>query len=414
MEIKQLTKIIKELGFENPTEVQKIAFKYFKEEKSTVFVSPTGTGKTHAYLIPLLEQINPQKQLTQALILVPTNELAYQVSEMLKPIAKDISFKAITAREDRKRLIRFFANQQPMIVISTPGRLYDLVVKENVVKVHQAKYLILDEADMLFDYDFMGQISPVVENLTSLVYVFSATMPNNLVKWINSYFAKVEIIDLSDKIKLDIDHYLLPAGMDKDLAFFNLLETINPLLCLIFVSKNEKIDVLFEKIRDKGYNVIKLSAKMSVRERKTIIAEVKQLKYQYVVASDLAARGMDFEGVTHVINYQMPYQSEYYIHRSGRTGRMGAHGEVFSFFEEKEARKFKSLEKAGIKFIVARIRNMQIIVREKVSKGLSEVEIQAIRKIKKPARVKPGYRKKNKQLIEKALQEVRRRKRRKR
>ena len=126
-----------------------------------------------------------------------------------------------------------------MIVISTPGRLYDLVVKENVVKVHQAKYLILDEADMLFDYDFMGQISPVVENLTSLVYVFSATMPNNLVKWINSYFAKVEIIDLSDKIKLDIDHYLLRQEWI-NLAFFNLLETINPFALFVFVSKNEE------------------------------------------------------------------------------------------------------------------------------------------------------------------------------
>lgn len=400
--------IIKSLGFKEPSLVQKESFSLFDNDKSAVILSPTGTGKTHAYLIPIVEKIDKTKKEVQAVIIVPTNELVNQVGAMLKPLSEGINYKLVRANDDKKRLIQSFNYEQPQIVIATPGRLQDLVVNENALKVYTAKYLILDEADMLFDFDFMSQLDPVIESLKSLVYVFSATMPKNLLSWINSYFGKAELIDLSKDIELDIDHYILMAGMDKDYRLLKLLEVINPYLCLIFVSKNEDIDKVFNLLNDKDYNVVKLSSQLKINERKNIISEIKLLKYQYVVASDLAARGMDFEGISHIINYDLPHKIEFYIHRSGRTGRMGAHGEVYSFFEDKFSRRFESLEKRGIEFQKVRISQGKIVFHQPRKRKMNEEQIQAIRKIKKPTKVKPGYKKKNKRKIEKALRQVRR------
>ena len=199
------------------------------------------------------------------------------------------------------------------------------------------------------------------------------------------------------------------AGMDKDYRLLQLLKVINPFLCIIFVSKNEMVTEVYQMLLEKGYNVTRVSSKLSMKERKNIINEARTSKYQYIVASDLASRGIDFLGVTHIINYDLPYQLDFYIHRSGRTGRMGAHGEVYSFYEDKFSRKFASLEKRGIKFKKIRISNDGELVPYQSRKDrLKEEEIQAIKKIKKPTKVKPGYRKKNKEKIEKALRKVRR------
>lgn len=401
-------KIIDLLGFTELSLVQKRTIEQFDKQKSAIILSPTGTGKTHAYLIPLIEKIDPTLKEVQALIIVPTNELVNQVGQMIKPIEGNISVKLIRANDDKQRLIRSFSHQQPQIVIGTPGRLLDLIVTENVLKAYTTKYLILDEADMLFDFDFMKQLDPIVQNLKSQVFVFSATMPNNLLSWINRYFGNVELINLNQKIALDIDHYILMAGMDKDYRLLQLLEVINPFLSLVFVSRNEDIDKVYDLINNKGYKVTKLSSKLSMRERKNVISEVKLLKYQYVVASDLAARGMDFEGVSHIINYDLPYKIEFYIHRSGRTGRMGAHGEVFTFFEDKDSRRFQALEKKGIEFKKIKISDGKLVLHKKPANKLTEDEMQIIKSIKKPTKVKPGYRKKNKKKIQSALNKARR------
>lgn len=406
-------KLMKSLQFNKPTLVQEKTFEQFEKRKSGVFLSPTGTGKTHAYLIPLVSVIKRELKEVQAVVVVPTNELVNQVGEMLKPISEGITYKLLRASDDKRRLIRSFEHEQPQIVISTPGRLYDLVVNENALKVYTTEYLILDEADMLFDFDFMSQLDPVISSLKSFVYIFSATLSENINNWVRKYFPNVEIINLTKEVKLDIDHYILMAGMDKNFRLLSLLEAINPYLCIVFVSKNKDIDSIYNLISDKGYKVGKISSNLSLRERKDVISNAKLLKYQYIVASDLAARGLDIEGVSHIINYDFPYQTDFYIHRSGRTGRMGAHGEVYTFFEDRDSRKYQALEKRGINFKKVRVVNKQIVVHKTKHQRLTEEEIQAIRKVKKPTRVKPGYRKKNKRKIEKALKEVRRGRRRK-
>lgn len=400
-------KIIKSLGFAVATLVQKKTVELFEQRKSAIILSPTGTGKTHAYLLPLIENIDVTLKEVQGLIIVPTNELVEQVGMMLKPLASDITYKLIRARDDKKRLIASLNYEQPQIVIATPGRLRDLTVKENVLRVHALKYLIIDEADMLFDFDFMSQLDLVISRIDSLVYVFSATMPKNLLSWINKYFKTVELLDLNAEIKLNIDHYLIAEGLDKEHRLLKLLAAINPYLCLIFVSKNEEVETVYKLLIENGYNATRISSDVPIRERKTVINEIRELKYQYIVASDLAARGLDFVGISQIINYDLPKKIEFYIHRSGRTGRMGAHGEVYSFYENADSRKIEQLEKRKIEFTKVKINNTIIEKEKKSSKGLTEAETAIIRKIKKPTKVKPGYKKKNKRKIETALKKAR-------
>lgn len=398
---------IQSIGFDKPTLVQEKTYGLFNAGLSGIILSPTGTGKTHAYLIPLVEKIDVNKDEVQAVIIVPTNELVMQVGYMLKGMNSEITHKALTTRDDRNRTIQSLAFKQPQVIISTPGRLLDMVVKENVLKTHTASYLIIDEADMLFDYDFVSQMDPVTSKIKGLAYVFSATMPKNIVSWINKYFGKAELLDLSNSVELKIEHALIMGSSDKDVKLFKLLKLINPYLCFIFVSKNEDIDPLFDKILLEGYNAVKLTSKIPIRQRKNIIDLIKQLRYQYVVCSDIASRGLDFEGISHIINYDLPYKTEFYIHRSGRTGRMGREGIVYTFYEDKYSRKLSSIQNLGIEFEKYTIKGNELVKQETKIKTLTEQEVSAIRKIKKPARVKPNYKKKNKREVKKALTDVR-------
>lgn len=396
---------IESLGFKAPTLIQEKSYEIISKKQSAIFISPTGTGKTHAYLMPLIENLTKDNHV-QVLIIVPTNELVIQVGRMLKEMDFN-DYKTFSTLEDRQRQITSLTHKQPKIAISTPGRLYDLVITENVLKTHQASSLVLDEADMLFDEDFLSQLDPIIKNIKGETYIYSATLPDNLLKWVNSYFQTIHKIDVTDDIDLDIDHHLIFHRGEKENRLLDLLETINPYLCFIFVSKNDDIDPLYQLLVNKGYNIAKLSSKMPLRQRKAIVDEIHHLNYQYVLSSDIASRGMDFIGISHIIHYDMPYKTEFYIHRSGRTGRMGMHGDVYLFFEEKDHRKIESLKKRGIEFKTYTIKNNELVPRERKQRQLSPEELQAIRSVKKPTRIKPGYKKKNKQKIKQALSKVR-------
>lgn len=400
-----LEKQIKKLGFLNPTLIQKEAYKTINNKESAIFISPTGTGKTHAYLIPIIENLKEDNTL-EALIIVPTNELVIQVGKMIKEMGF-LDYKTFSTLEDISRQVKSLNHKQPKIAVITPGRLHDLVVNENALFAFQVSSLVLDEADMLFDADFMGQLEVVLSQIKGETYIFTATLKDNLLRWISKYFKMIKKIDLSKEIELDIDHHLIYHKGTKEQRLLDLMEVINPYLCFIFVSKNEDIDTLFEILFDKGYNITKLSSKMPLRKRKMIVDEIHALKYQYVLSSDIASRGMDFKGISHIINYDFPYKTEFYIHRSGRTGRMNMHGNVYLFYEDKDSRKIEQLRKNGINFKEYTIKNKELVSKERKQKGLTENEIAVIRSVKKPTKVKPNYKKKNKAKIKKALNKVR-------
>lgn len=398
--MKDLKSKLKELNFEKPTLIQEKSYQAFMSNTNAILLSPTGTGKTLAYLIPLIKKINPNLGF-QALIIVPTTELALQIKEVIKELNPDYSSQIITSNDDRLRSINKFKNNEPNLLVITPGRLEDFV-KENLLNPTLIKHLIIDEADMLFDLDFLNQIDYIVSRVKGNVYLFSATLPEHLLSWARKYF-KVELIDVRSEVELKIKHHLVHGGNDKNLRLFNLLNTFEPYLCFIFVSKNEEIEPLYLMMLEKGYNVARLSSLIPIRQRKNIINEIKALKYQYVISSDIGSRGLDFEGITHIINYDLPYRLEFYIHRSGRTGRMLKKGNVYLFFEDKLNRRIETLRNKGITFEEYNIKDNKLVLKERKIRPLTEEELKAVKSVKKPTKVKPGYKKKYQKEVKDAL-----------
>lgn len=405
-----IEKYIKQLNFNNLTPIQSETIKHFNSNKNLVGVAPTGTGKTHAYLIPLIASINTNIDSLQAIIVLPTNELVNQVRLMLEPLlTDDIKVKTYDSKINKIREYEWLSKYQPHIVIATPERIYDF--SQNGLKIDVAKYIILDEADMMFDEDFLKQIDAfVVRTKQAKYFLFSASITENMYTFIKKYFGVYDLIDTTNQHELKIEQRLIKTNFNNRLEILEqILNTITPFFCLIFVTKKEDQQEVFDLLLSKNLNVGLLSGNLNQHQRKNVIANIRDFKYQYVVASDLAARGLDFE-VSHVINYDLPYHLEYFKHRSGRTGRMEKDGIVITIATNDCRHKITRLEKMGYKFKEYKIINNEMVLVQEKKVTISTEELQAIKKIPKPKKVKPNYRKKNKEKILKAKKEVRRKK----
>ncbi len=226
--------------------------------------------------------------------------------------------------------------------------------------------------------------------------------------FIRAYFGTYDLIDTSKSHELDIEYQLINIKhQDRLESLKKVIKHINPYVCLIFVSKKENQDLVYESLYELGLNVINFKSSLGIKRRKQIIDEIKNMKYQYVVTSDLAARGLDFK-ISHVIHFDLPHHLEFFMHRSGRTGRMNDSGVVITFLNVDDHRRIDKLRKL-VDFKEYQLTPEGLI--EKVSKKrpLSEAEKQAIKSIKKPKKVKPNYKKKNKQQVSKAKKQARRR-----
>lgn len=401
---------INALGYKTFTPIQEAVFKAYDKPGNIVGLAPTGTGKTHAYLLPIVNDLDLENPNVQAVICVPTNELVLQVEDMLKKVNIGFTVKAYTSSKDRTRELEALSKKQPQIVISTPGRLEDYAIQEGKLKIHTAKVFVLDEADMMLDMDFMNTLDRVFYAVREAkMMLFSATIPNGLTKWLDTYFGKAQMIDLKDPSVLKITHGLITTRQEtRDQDFKRLIKTINPFLCMVFVSKKEHVDHVYQQLLDIGIKAVKISGDTPSRERKAILDDVKQLKYTFIVSSDLGSRGLDIIGVSHVIHYELPYHLEYYIHRSGRTGRANQTGVSIALVTNEDARKIENIAKKGIVFQKFQIEDNTLIPIVKRSKSsLTEDELQAIRKVKKPSKVSPNYKKKNAKLVKKARNTVR-------
>lgn len=399
--------IIKELKFEKLTPIQEEVIKYFNQNKHLVGLAPTGTGKTHAYLIPTIANIDESINELQAIIIVPTNELVNQVLNMLKQTNTTLRVKAYDAKTDKKRENEWLSKNQPHIVISTPSKLLDFTTN-NALKIHKTKYLILDEADMMFDEDFLSTIDKLLNKVSNPKYLlFSATINDNMKPFIAKYFGNHLYIDTTKEHDLKIEHMLFQTAIKSRLTMLaEIIKHLNPYMALIFVSKNENQEEVYIKLKELGINVGMMSSKLNPTQRKNMINDIKHLKYQYVVVSDLAARGLDFD-ISHVINYDLPYQLEFFKHRTGRTGRMESEGIVITIADNKDSRKIQRLEEMGFEFNKYNITKDGIKSAVKKENKLLQVEVDAIKKIPKPKKVKPNYRKKNKEKLVDAKRKAR-------
>lgn len=418
-----LMQALDQIGFVKPTPVQERVIPLIAEGQSVVGQSQTGSGKTHAFLLPIFNQIDPAKNAIQAVITTPSRELAYQIYEAAKQLAaaseSPIEIGNYVGGTDKKRQIAKLEHHQPAIVIGTPGRVLDLL-QARALNFRQVQYLVIDEADMTLDMGFLSAVGQIAasmpENLQMLV--FSATIPQQLNVFLQKYMKHpaIEEIPVATTISPTIKNILISTkSQDKNNLIYQLLTMGEPYLALVFTNTKERADELTNYLKSQGLPVAKIHGGIPPRERKRIMKDIHRLRYQYVVATDLAARGIDIEGVSLVINDDIPTDLEFFIHRVGRTGRNGLPGTAITLYMPNEEAEVAEVEKMGVKFIPQQLRNHELVdtydrqrrqTRRLSQKKLDPTLVGLVKKKKK--KVKPGYKRRIKKAIsEKAIRDRR-------
>ncbi len=401
------------IHFNELTDVQKKVQELDEQNQPLIVEAKTGSGKTHSFLLPILEKLDENNSNCQAVIVAPTRELALQIErfakELIEHSPKTIRIDVVTGGTDRDQSIEHLESRQPHIVIGTPGRLHDLVFKENVLKIYTASYFIIDEADMALDQNFVEELSNLANVCTKAKFmVFSATIPERLLPFLRKYLKNPVTIKVHpDEISnLNIDHFFIKTKEKARLEILNqILNSINPYLAIIFCNTKESAEEVHQVMEDKNYNVTLFHGGLSHRKRKQLIQRINHLDFQYIVATDILARGIDIIGVSHVINYELPSDTEFYIHRTGRTGRVNMDGEAISLYEFNDNSYLDQLEHKGVRTHYKEIKNNQIIdakdrnARSQRSWKENDSDRMAKLKVKKTTKVKPGYKKKYNQKV---------------
>lgn len=399
-----IIKALEAEGFKDFSKVQKEVFANIDKNKNLLVKSKTGSGKTHSFLVPIFNDLDPAKNDVFATIIAPTFELARQTYNFARRIAsfspEEIRIKLYTGGSDKLKELDKLENKMPHIVIGTPGKIKDLAIDNNKLKIYTSKYFILDEVDMIFDGGYEEDINEITNVLINAKFLFfSATISKHLEPYIKKYMTNVLILEIKDE-KLKIEHIWIPIKHKERLDVLkDLLSTFSPFLCIIFINKKEDALNLYQELRALDYETCLISGDVSARERKKTLKEIEELRYQYIVATDLAARGIDIVGVSHIINYELPVNYEFYIHRSGRTARMDKTGIVYTLYDELDDNYLNNLEKKGIKPTYFEIKNKELVPykgrnkREERKKPETDYHRQALSHIKL-GKKKPGYKKK--------------------
>ncbi|WP_368504785.1 DEAD/DEAH box helicase [Alkalihalophilus sp. As8PL] len=411
--------------FSLPTEIQERLIPAIKNGKDVIGQSQTGTGKTLSFLLPILDKIDTTKDEVQAVITAPTRELASQLFDELKKLVEHcpednmIHAKLLVGGTDRQRAIDSLKNQ-PHIVVGTAGRIGDLV-DEKALLVYTASMLVVDEADQMLDMGFIADVDKVASRMAEnmQMMVFSATIPEKLQPFLKKYMNDPRHVQVEPKhvTASKIEHRIVPLrNRDKMKFVVELAESINPYLAIVFTNTKEQADEVTKVMQEAGLNVDCIHGGLQPRQRKQIMKQVKEVKMQYLVATDLAARGLDVKGVTHIINFGLPKDLDFYVHRVGRTARAGADGIAYTIFEQNDQQAVEKLLKRGIKFTyydfkkgewlkldkpplgVPGKRQKPTSNQEATTKGPKKETVNTgTGKAKaKPKKVKPGYKKKAK------------------
>ncbi len=333
----EIKKAVKDMGFEETTPIQTLSIPVVLEGKDVVGQAQTGTGKTAAFGIPAIDMVDASKRHTQALILCPTRELAVQVAEELAKISKykrGVKTLPIFGGQPIERQIRGLRNGV-QIVIGTPGRVMDHM-RRGTLKLDHLKMMILDEADEMLNMGFREDIETVLESIGDerQTLLFSATMPKAIMSIIHKYQKDPEIVKVIHKelTTPNIDQlYLEIKEKDKLEVLTRLIDMYSPKLALVFCNTKRKVDDVTDLLQSRGYPSDKIHGDMKQSLRINVMNKFKRGDIEVLVATDVAARGLDIDDVESVFNYDMPSHEEYYVHRIGRTGRAGRSGSSFTF-----------------------------------------------------------------------------------
>lgn len=419
-----LQNAIDKLGFQEPTPIQKEMIPLVLKGKSAIGQAHTGTGKTHSFLIPIVEKIDASKQEVQAIITSPTRELATQIFNELNKLVDgtEIQTKLFIGGTDKARSIEKLKTQ-PQIVVGTPGRLRDLTV-EQALLVHTSNILVVDEADLAFDLGFINEIDQFASRMPEQLemYVFSATIPERLQPFLKKYMDSPVHIKIGDKrpVAEGIEFTVVPVrSKSRKKRLLDVMEGINPYLAIIFANTKQHADEVANYLQGNGVKVGVVHGDISPRDRKRVMKQIHDLEFQYIVATDLAARGIDIPGVSHVINYEIPDDLEFFIHRVGRTARAGLTGSAITLYEPSDEDALIRIEKMGITFEHKDVINgewselKERHARKNRPKMENEIDAKAKALVRKPKKVKPGYKRNMKWEMDKIKKRERRIKNRK-
>jgi len=332
----KVLRAVTELGFEEPTPIQLKAIPLAMTGRDLIGQAQTGTGKTAAFGIPLIQRIDVSRTSISALIMTPTRELAIQVAEEIGKLSRFKGVRAlpIYGGQDIGRQIRAL-KKFPHVIIGTPGRLLDHINRKTI-KLDEVQTVILDEADEMLDMGFMEDIQSIlklvpVERHTML---FSATMPPNIQRLAQQFLKNPEHITVTPKqmtVPLISQSYIEVNERMKFDALCRLLDMESPDLAIVFGRTKRRVDELAEGLQKRGYSADGLHGDLSQNQRDAVMRKFRDGSIDVLVATDVAARGLDVSGVTHVIDFDLPQDPESYVHRIGRTGRAGKEGTAWSF-----------------------------------------------------------------------------------
>ncbi len=345
----EVIKAVASMGFEEATPIQAQTIPLVLQGKDLIGQAQTGTGKTAAFGIPLIEMIDMDSEVVQGIVLAPTRELAVQVAEELNKIGqyKRVFTLPIYGGQDIDRQIRAL-KKRPRIIVATPGRLMDHM-RRRTIRLEQVRMVVLDEADEMLNMGFVEDIETILREVPveRQTVLFSATMPLQIQHLAKRFMRSPEIISVKAKevtvVNIEQDYVEVPEKQKFD-VFCRLLDLQAPDLAIVFGRTKRRVDELSEALKKRGYSAEGIHGDLTQAKRDSVLRQFREGTVEILVATDVAARGLDISGVSHVYNFDIPQDPESYVHRVGRTGRAGKSGLATTFVTPREIGLLRNIE----------------------------------------------------------------------
>lgn len=377
----EILRAVKDMGFEEASPIQSRSIPVILEGKDVIGQAQTGTGKTAAFGIPLLEKIDPKNKKLQAIVLCPTRELAIQVADEIRNLAKymhGIKVLPIYGGQEIVKQIRSLKSGV-QLVIGTPGRVMDHM-RRKTVKMDQIHTVVLDEADEMLNMGFREDIETILSGVPEerQTVLFSATMPKAIMEITKKFQKDAQVVKVTKK-ELTVpnieQYYYEVRPKNKEEVLSRLLDIYRPRLSVVFCNTKKQVDLLVNGLLGRGYFAAGLHGDMKQVQRDRVMQGFRSGKTDILVATDVAARGIDVDEVEAVFNYDLPQDDEYYVHRIGRTGRAGREGRSFSFVSGREVYKLREIQRyCKTKIYARKVPSLDDVANTKIEHMLDEVD----------------------------------------